>query len=122
MYIILVLLFMFFFTLLPFFWAGWLSSIPFVRYINENIEVRNRAQKSQYIQHNKQVSILITTDQHIVSSVPLNISMADEWRSSVCRQTHSCQPLAQGLTHPPDDTAYALVIGQFFIYSLANNN
>jgi hypothetical protein len=23
---------MFFFTLLPFFWAGWLSSIPFVRY------------------------------------------------------------------------------------------
>jgi hypothetical protein len=31
-YITLVLLFMFFFTLLPFFWAGWLSSIPFVRY------------------------------------------------------------------------------------------
>jgi hypothetical protein len=31
-YISLVLLFMFFFTLLPFFRAGWLSSIPFVRY------------------------------------------------------------------------------------------
>jgi hypothetical protein len=31
-YITLVLLFMFFFTLLPFFWAGWLSSVPFVRY------------------------------------------------------------------------------------------
>jgi hypothetical protein len=33
-YITLVLLFMFFFTLLPFFWAGWLSSIPFVHYSN----------------------------------------------------------------------------------------
>jgi hypothetical protein len=31
-YIKLVLLFMLCFTLLPFFWAGWLSSIPFVRY------------------------------------------------------------------------------------------
>ncbi len=31
-YITLALLFMFFFTLLPFFWAGWLSSIPFDRY------------------------------------------------------------------------------------------
>ncbi len=33
MYIILLLLFMLFFTLLAFSWAGWLSSIPFVRYI-----------------------------------------------------------------------------------------
>jgi hypothetical protein len=32
-YITLVLLFMFFFTFLPLFWAGWLSSIPFVRYL-----------------------------------------------------------------------------------------
>jgi hypothetical protein len=26
---------MFFFTLLPFFWAGWLSSIPFVHYSDD---------------------------------------------------------------------------------------
>jgi hypothetical protein len=32
MYFTLVPLFMFFFTLLPFFWAGWLSSIPFIHY------------------------------------------------------------------------------------------
>ncbi len=31
-YITLLLLFMFFFTLLPFYWAGWLSFIPFVRH------------------------------------------------------------------------------------------
>jgi hypothetical protein len=31
-YITLLLLFMFFFTLLPFFWASWLSSSPSVRY------------------------------------------------------------------------------------------
>jgi hypothetical protein len=31
-YITLALLFMFLFTLLSFFWAGWLSSIPFVCY------------------------------------------------------------------------------------------
>jgi hypothetical protein len=31
-YITLLLLFMLFFVLLPFFWAGWLSSVPLVRY------------------------------------------------------------------------------------------
>jgi hypothetical protein len=42
-YIKLLLLFMFLFTLLPFSWAGWLSSIPFVRnniFYEELIEVK----------------------------------------------------------------------------------
>jgi hypothetical protein len=37
---------MFFFTLLPFFWAGWLSSIPFVRYNdNEHIFVQGHGHR-----------------------------------------------------------------------------
>jgi hypothetical protein len=35
-YITLQLLSTFFFKHIPFFWAGWLSSIPFVRYSNNN--------------------------------------------------------------------------------------
>jgi hypothetical protein len=41
-YITLALLFLFFFfTLLLLFWAGWLSSIPFVRYKNTAIPIQN---------------------------------------------------------------------------------